>query len=81
MTGEEFLPEKGLSEKQQRPKDLIIHHYALKYQGLDKVYRFDGAISKDDRNPTSKKYNKSDLIYKTNHRFYKYRATKKFESL
>ena len=52
-----------------------------KYQGLDKVYEFDGTISKDDKKPATKKYNKSDLIYNIVHSVYKYHEAKKFESI
>ena len=48
---------------------------------MEKVHEFDGIISKDDQKPTSKKYDKSDVIYKTNHSFYKYQDTKKIEGL
>ena len=33
------------------------------YQGLDKVYEFDGKINYDDKKRTLKKYNKQDIIY------------------
>lgn len=51
------------------------------YHGLEKVHEFDRIISKDDQKPTSKKYNKSDVIYKTSHSFYKYQDTKKIDGL
>ena len=84
MTGkEEVLPEKGLFEKAATVKKLKysplgsdlkmqIDIARKQYQGLDKVHEFDGIRSKD---------NKSDLTYNTNHSFYKYCDTEKFENL
>ena len=48
------------------------------YQGLDKVYKLENGerINNDDKKPTLKKYNKSNLIYDSNHTFYKYHNIK-----
>ena len=56
-----------------------------KYQEFDKVYEFDKKedverINNDDKKPTLKKYNKSDLIYNSK-RFYKYYDIKEFDKL
>ena len=45
------------------------------------MYHFDEAINKSDRKPRLEKYNQSDLIYDTNHSFYKYHDIKKFDNL
>ena len=60
-------------------------------QGLDKVYEFDKkegdeTIIKDDKRPTLKKYNKSNLIYDINitniwPSFYEHNDIKKFDNL
>ena len=50
-------------------------------QRLRKEYEFDEKINKNDRKPTLKKYNISDLIYNANHSFYKYRDIKEFDNL
>ena len=92
MTCKEVLPEKGLLGKVATIKrfDYSPLCSVLKkqtdltkkqYHGFEKVYEFDGIISKDDQKPTSKKYNKSDVIYKTNQSFCKYQDTKKIEGL
>ena len=57
-----------------------------KYQEFDKVYEFDKKedverINNDDKKPTLKKYNKSDLIYNSKHSFYKYYDIKEFDKL
>ena len=36
------------------------------HQRLDKLYDFDETINENDKKPTLKKYNKSDLIYNSN---------------
>ena len=47
------------------------------YQTLDKIYESDETINKK---LTSKEYNKSDLIYDTNHSFHRcYRDREKFD--
>lgn len=92
MTCKEVLPEKGLLGKVATIKrfDYSPLCSVLKkqtdlskkqYHGLEKVHEFDGIISKDDQKPTSKKDNKSHVIYTTNHSFYKYQDTKKIEGL
>ena len=56
------------------------------YQRLDKAFGFDKkkgdeTINKDDKEPTLKKCNKSDLIYDSKHSFCKYHTIKKFYNL
>ena len=45
------------------------------------MYEFDGTIKKNDRKPTLRKYNKSDLICNAHHSFNKYRDIDKFDNL
>ena len=69
------------------------HIEGKQYQGLIKVYKFDKkegneTIKKikkehknDDKKPTVKEYNRSNLIYNSNHNFYKYCNVKKIDNL
>ena len=41
----------------------------------------DETINKDGKKPTLKNYKKSDLIYESNHSFYKYHGIGKFNNL
>ena len=51
-----------------------------RYQKLDDTYEFDKIIKKEK--PRLENYSKSDLIYNSNNRFYKYyRNSKKFVNL
>ena len=93
LTGEKVLPEKGVLEKaatikrfeysplgSELKKQIDIAN-KKQYQGLDKVYEFDGTISKDDKKATLKTYNKSVPIYDASHSFCKCRNIKKFDNL
>ena len=51
------------------------------YERLDKVYKVDETLIKNDKKLTLGKYNKSNLIHNPNHGFYKYRVIKKFGNL
>ena len=80
--------QKGPSEKVATIKKVWIFtirqwvikaDWHCKKQGLDKVYEFDKKESdettnKDDKKPTSKNINKSNLIHDANHGFYNYNA-------
>ena len=70
----EFLQEKWLLEKYATIKRIEYSPLGSKfktqtdiakiqYQGLDKVYEFDGKINYDNKKQTLKKYNKQDIIY------------------
>ena len=89
LAGEEVLPEKGLLENAATIKRFEYSPLGselkkqndiakTRYQGLNKVYQFDGTINKDDKKPRLKKYNKSGLIYDANHSFYKYQDINNF---
>ena len=55
--------------------------FKKEYQRLDKVYKLDEPINKNDRKAVLKKYNKSNLIYGANHSFYKYHDINEFDNL
>ena len=93
LTGEKVLPEKWVLEKaatikrfeysplgSELKKQIDIAN-KKQYQGLDKVYEFDGTISKDDKKATLKMYNKSVPIYDASHSFCKCCNIKKFDNL
>ena len=58
LLGKEVKAQTGIAKKQ--------------YKGLDKIFEFDETRNKYDQKPALKKYDKSDLIYGSNHTFYKY---------
>ena len=90
LTGKDVLPEKYLLEKAAElkrfkysllGKELKAQTYIAKkqYQKLDDTDEFDETINKKS---TIKNYNKLDLIYDTNHSFFKYyRDDKKSHNL
>ena len=66
-----------LGSELEKQTDIAKKHY----QKLDKVYEFDEAINKNDRNSIIRKYKKSDLIYNAHHSFCKYHYFKKIDNL
>ena len=71
LLGKELKPQTDIAQKQ--------------YKGLNKFFKSGEKkepVTIKKETPTIKKYNKSDLIYNTNHSFYKYiRDTKKFDKI
>ena len=71
----------SLGNKLKKQIDIV----GKQYRWLNKVYELDKkesdeTINKDDdKTPTIKKYNKSNLIYNSNHSFYKYQNFNKFD--
>ena len=97
LTGEAILPKKAATierlEYSPLGRDLKKQTDIAKktISRVDKVHQFDKeegddeTINKEekdnDKTPLIKKYNKSNLIYKSKHSFYKYTNIKKFVSL
>ena len=89
MTDEDLLPEKGLLEKSPTIKgfEYLLIGSKLKNQTIiaEKQYqKFEGVeelTTKNNKEPTIKKYNRSNLIYNEKFTFYECNDINKFHKL